>query len=125
MIFLKHCHHPLHCPCCPHHSIIVPITLIIVIPPIIIVGHGLVVVVDAGDGRLWLWLWLWLWLIEHGSSLGLFWVMWPLPSHVGTYLTILHTILAPMAEWSSLCFIATAKGQVFKSMQKQMFFCTT
>ena len=83
----------------------------------------MVVAVDVGGGRFVVGR-LWLWLIERGSGLGLFWVMRPLPSRVGTYLTLLRTILAPMAQRLSACFIATAKGRVFKSAKKPMFFCT-
>ena len=57
-------------------------------------------------------------------DLGLFWVIRPLLSGVDTYLTLLHMILAPMAQWLSVCFIATTRGRVFESAKKQMFFCT-
>src|ERR1700729_3129783 len=52
------------------------------------------------------------------------WMTRPLPSRVGTYLTLLHTIVAPVAQRLSACFTATARGRVFESAGKQMFFCT-
>jgi hypothetical protein len=88
-----------------------------------------VVAVDVGGGRFVVGR-LWLWLIETWErfgficGLGLFWVTRPLPSRVGTYLTFLRTTPAPMAQQLSACFTATAKGRVFESAKKQMFFCT-
>ena len=54
------------------------------------------------------------------------WVTWPLLSLIGTYVLILYTILAHMAQWSSAYFIlnaiATTTGHMFKSVKKQIFF---
>ena len=54
------------------------------------------------------------------------WVTWPLLSLIDTYVLILYTILAHMAQWLSTLFtvnvIATATGWVFESAKIQMFF---
>jgi hypothetical protein len=102
-----------HLICCHPALLIIAPT-----PPVIITIIAMaivIVVVVVVDG----------WMDVDGWGLFV-WVMQPLQSLIGTYLPILHAILAHMAQWLSayliVVAIVTTRGCVFESVKKQMLF---